>query len=144
MPWWKEARCEDGSIEIIRTYDMRDLADAWQVKTSLGEATISTVFNGIGPRAYYETMVLGTRGTLDGPIAYEAREDAEEGHRVMVRKWRKLLRDTLLDGVTDVIHDNDEYRAVDADGKTILVLTEDGARKASAYLRMKREADEYL
>lgn len=144
MPWWKEARSEDGSIEIVRTYDMRDLADAWQVKTSLGEATVSTLFNGTGESAYYETMVMGPRGMLDGPLNYEAREDAEEGHRVMVRKWRQQLRDTLLDGVSDVIHDNNEYRAVDADGKTILVLTEEGARKASAYLRMKRETDEYL
>jgi hypothetical protein len=144
MPWWMESRQEDGSIEIVRTYDMRDLADAWQVKTSLGEVTVSTMFNGAGPRAYYETMVIGTRGSLDGPVAYEAREDAEEGHRVMVRKWRKLLQGDLLDSVKEVVHINNEYRAVDEDGNTLMVLSEEGARKASTYLRMRRESREHL
>lgn len=148
MPYWKEVLMEDGTIRFARTYDARDLRDTWSMKTSLGGVTVSTMFVGSGTAPCYETLVFGPSLPEDEvplpEVTCETREAAVEGHNRMVRKWKASQQASFLDSVADVVHVNNEYRALDAEGNIIMTLTEDGARKASAYLRMKRETDENL
>lgn len=65
--------------------------------TETGDAKVSTVFLGLnhnfgpGPSLLYETMVFG--GALDGETErYPTRQEAQEGHQVMVARVRAAER----------------------------------------------------
>lgn len=142
MAWWKEVEEPDGSIRFARTYDARDLAGAWSLRADLGGCVISTKFIGSLATAHYETIVFGRDGSALGTLydaQFTSREEAIAGHQSLVEKWRRKMADDVWATVKDVICVGMEYRAVDAEGATVMVLSEDGARRAKEFLRIRGE-----
>jgi len=142
MAWWKEVEEPDGSIRFARTYDARDLSNSWGLRADLGGCVISTKFIGSAALAHYETFIFkrdkNTLMTLHEE-RFDTREKAAAGHETLVEVWRKKMADDVWATVKDVVCVGMEYRAVDAAGATVMVMSEEGARRAKEFLRVRGE-----